>query len=232
VSDPYTAPDFASAALVTIDTQRDVLDDGAFPIPGTSSALPAMRRLVEAFREGQRPIVHVVRIYEQDASNAEACRRQLLADGAQLVIRGTPGCQLPSELLPERAVRLDDALLLAGGVQMLDASEVAIFKPRWGAFYRTPLEEHLNSQGVTTLVFAGCNFPNCPRTSIYEASERDYRVVAVRDAISGLYERGEQELASIGVHLMGTYDVATALAATHSTRAYGRDARTGFARVL
>jgi len=34
------------------------------------------------------------------ASNAEACRRQLLADGAQLVIRNTPGCQLARELLP------------------------------------------------------------------------------------------------------------------------------------
>lgn len=42
-------------------------------------------------------------------------------------------------------------------------------------------------------MFAGCNFPNCPRTSIYEASERDFRTVLVRDAISGLYERGEHE---------------------------------------
>jgi len=219
VSDPYTVPDFASAALVTIDTQRDVLDDGAFPIPGTSAVLPAMCRLVEAFREARRPIVHVVRIYEQDASNAEACRRQLLADGAQLVIRNTPGCQLASELLPEPAVRLDDALLLAGGVQVLGAGEVAIFKPRWGAFYLTPLEEHLRSQGVSMLVFAGCNFPNCPRTSIYEASERDYRVVAVRDAISGLYQRGEQELANIGVHLKDSDDVVAALARRRSRRA-------------
>ena len=34
-------------------------------------------------------------------------------------------------------------------------------------------------------MFCGCNFPNCPRTSIYEASERDFRVVLARDAISG-----------------------------------------------
>jgi nicotinamidase-related amidase len=219
VSDPYTAPDFASVALVTIDTQRDVLDDGAFPIPGTSAVLPAMRRLVKAFREAQCPIVHVVRIYEQDGSNAEACRSQMLADGAQMVIRNMPGCQLARELLPEPAARLDDALLLAGGVQLLGAREVAIYKPRWGAFYRTPLEEHLRSQGVSTLVFAGCNFPNCPRTSIYEASERDFRVVAVRDAISGLYQRGEKELANIGVHLMGSDDVTDALSAAESPTA-------------
>lgn len=214
MSDSHIAPDFAAAALVTIDVQRDVLDGGAFPIPGTSAALPAMRTLVEGFRAAQRPIVHVVRIYEQDASNAEACRRQLLADGAQLVIRGTPGCQLARELLPEAAVGLDDALLLAGGVQVLGAGEVAIFKPRWGAFYRTPLEDHLRGQRISTLVFAGCNFPNCPRTSIYEASERDFRVVAVRDSISGLYRRGERELVNIGVQLMDSDEVAAALSPT------------------
>jgi nicotinamidase-related amidase len=217
-SDPYTIPEFASAALVTIDTQRDVLDDGTFPIPGTSAVLPAIRRLVEGFRKAQRPIVHIVRIYEQDGSNAEPCRRRLLADGAQLVIHGTPGCQLASELLPEPASQLDDALLLDGGVQLLGAREVAIYKPRWGAFYRTRLDDHLRKQAVSTVVFAGCNFPNCPRTSIYEASERDFRVVAVRDAISGLYERGEQELANIGVHLMGSVEVTDFLSAAKSPR--------------
>jgi hypothetical protein len=59
-------------------------------------------------------------------------------------------------------------------------------------------------------VFCGCNFPNCPRTSIYEASERDFRVVVATDAISGLYARGEQELNAIGVTLF------TAEQVTHS----------------
>jgi nicotinamidase-related amidase len=220
LSDPYTAPQFTSAALVIVDTQRDVLDGGGFPVPGTSAALPAMRRLLVSFRAARRPIVHIVRLYEQDGRNAEPCRRQLLADGAQLVIRGTPGCQLATQLLPDPDLRLDDALLISGGVQALDVDEVAIYKPRWGAFYGTPLEEHLRGHHVSTVVFAGCNFPNCPRTSIYEAGERDFRVVLVRDAISGLYKRGEQELANIGVHVMGSDEASSALsaAATQTAR--------------
>ncbi len=218
IGDPLTAPQFASAALVTIDTQRDVLDGGGFPIPGTSAALPAMGRLVKGFREARRSIVHIVRLYEQDGGNAEPCRRQLLATGTQLLIRDTDGCQLATELLPDPDLRLDDALLLRGGAQVLGASEVAIYKPRWGAFYRTPLEKHLREHAISTVVFAGCNFPNCPRASIYEASERDFRVVVVRDAMSGLYERGEQELTSIGVHLMGCNELISALvAATNET---------------
>lgn len=64
---------------------------------------------------------------------------------------------------------------------------------------------------MTTLVFSGCNFPNCPRTSIYEASERDFRVVVARNAVSGLYERGERELVGIGVHLHDSAEVVERL---------------------
>jgi nicotinamidase-related amidase len=125
---------------------------------------------------------------------------------------GAPGTELAAEILPA-PVALDAPLLLAGGVQALGAREVAIYKPRWGAFYGTALEEHLRDLGVNTLVFCGCNFPNCPRTSMYEASERDFRIVLARDALSGLYERGEKELAAIGVRLLGVAEVADALAA-------------------
>jgi nicotinamidase-related amidase len=211
MSDLHTAPEFDAAALVTIDTQRDVLDHGAFPIPGTSAVLPAMRRLVEAFRAAEREIVHVVRLYERDGSNAERCRRELLAAGTGLLVRDTPGAELASELLLDASLTLDAELLLSGELQSLGPAEYAIYKPRWGAFYRTPLEQHLRRGSVSTLVFAGCNFPNCPRTSIYEASERDFRVVVVRDALSGLYERGERELAGIGVELMSTQEVIDAL---------------------
>jgi nicotinamidase-related amidase len=214
VTDPYLAPDFASVALVTIDTQRDTLDGGPFEIPGTSAALPHMQRLVEAFRAARRPVVHVVRLYRPDGSNVDPCRRRAVEDGARLVLAGSPGAELAPGLLPPDAPRLDTQLLLAGGIQHVGLGEVVIYKPRWGAFFRTPLEAHLRPLGVSTLVFCGCNFPNCPRASVYEASERDFRIVLVRDAVSGLYERGEQEMRAIGVMLMDADAVAARVLAT------------------
>ena len=86
-----------------------------------------------------------------------------------------------------------------------------MYKPRWGAFFQTPLQAHLEGLGVSTLVFCGANFPNCPRTSIYEASERDFRIVVATDAISGLYERGRAELANIGVSLMSAAELVAQL---------------------
>jgi hypothetical protein len=71
-------------------------------------------------------------------------------------------------------------------------------------FYRTPLEGHLRELDVDTVVVCGCNFPNCPRTTIYEASERDFHIVFVPDAASGVYRRGLVELKGIGVAIQDT----------------------------
>ena len=213
----YLAPDFTSVALLTIDTQRDTLDGQPFEIPGTAAALPEMRRVAEAFRATGRPIVHVVRLYRPDGSNVDLCRRRTVAEGARLVLAGSPGAELAPGLVPPNAPGLDAQLLLAGGIQHAGPGEVVIYKPRWGAFFQTPLEAHLRALGVSTLVFAGCNFPNCPRTSIYEASERDFRLVLVEDAVSGLYERGKDELRTIGVVLMRTAELVTALGAAASS---------------
>lgn len=210
--DPHTEPDFSTAALVTIDTQCDTLDGQPMEIPGTSAVLPNMRALIAGFVAAGRPVVHIVRIYLPDGANVDLCRRQAVAQGRGALLADTPGCQPAPGLLPQ-GLRLDCGLLLAGGIQPVGPGQTVIYKPRWGAFYQTPLHDHLQAMGATTLVFAGCNYPNCPRTSIYEASERDYRIVLARDAISGLYERGAREMANIGVRLMSTARVLAAVAA-------------------
>jgi nicotinamidase-related amidase len=79
-----------------------------------------------------------------------------------------------------------------------------MYKPRWGAFHNTLLEKHLHGLAVNTVVVCGCNFPNCHRTTIYEASERDFRIILVKDATSLIYDMGLQELQNIGVSLMNT----------------------------
>jgi nicotinamidase-related amidase len=202
-----TRPQFERSALITIDVQRDVLDGQPLEIAGSSAALGAMCELAQAFRDCTRPIVHIVRLYRPDGSNVDLCRREAVRQGWQALAPQSSGAQLAPGLAPAGHEALDGELLLGGGIQRLDAGEVAIYKPRWGAFYDTPLREHLARLRVSTLVFCGVNFPNCPRTSIYEASERDFRIALASDAISGLYERGMRELANIGVTLAPSREV-------------------------
>jgi len=110
-------------------------------------------------------------------------------------------------------VSLDSKLLLSGKAQEISSHEAIIYKSRWGAFYNTPLESHLNNLGIDTLVFVGCNYPNCPRTSIYEASERDFKIVLVEDAISGLYPKGKDEMLNIGIQVTNAETVKKAIIA-------------------
>lgn len=209
--DKYTQPDFSSIALITIDTQRDTLDGQPFEIPGTSAILPQMRRLLQTFRRTHMPIIHIVRLYRKDGTNVDLCRRSIIESGTMLLRPGTPGCELASELLPEPDIRLDTDLLLSGGIQYFGPKEVVIYKPRWSAFFKTPLEGYLQELGVSSLAFTGCNFQNCPRSSIYGASERDLRIVLVEDAVSGLYERGKDEMRNIGVLLMSAKELEEAV---------------------
>jgi len=202
---PNTEPHPQSAALLTIDVQRDFALPGApLEIPGTLEVAPRIRRLLEAFRAADRPIVHVVRLYKEDGSNVDPVRRATVESGVRMAAPGSEGAELLDELKPEPAQRLDAAALLRGEFQRLAENEFVMYKPRWGAFYGTSLEAFLRERGIDTIVLAGCNFPNCPRTTIYEASERDFRIVAVVDAISGAYDRGVEELRNIGVLALTT----------------------------
>jgi nicotinamidase-related amidase len=201
--DDYTAPQWERSALLTIDVQRDfTLHEAVLTIPGTAEAVHAMSTLAQAYREAGLPIVHIVRLYLTDGSNVDLCRRAMVESGARIAAPGSSGSQIMADLLPSADVILAPERLLRGEAQQIGPQEWIVYKGRFGAFYKTPLEELLLRLGVTTLTFVGCNFPNCPRTSIYEATERDLRVVAVTDAISGLYDRGMQELENIGVSLL------------------------------
>ena len=205
--DKYTQPEFDKSALITIDVLRDTLDGQPLEIPGTSAALPKMKQLLDFYRENNKPIVHIIRIYKADGSNVDLCRREPVENGAKILTENSLGAELAQELFDNESVRYDTSLLLNGGVQKLSDNEVIIYKPRWGAFYDTPLDSHLKELGVNTLVFSGCNFPNCPRTSIYEASERDYKIALAEDAISGLYEQGKTELLNISVLVESTNNI-------------------------
>lgn len=207
----YTTPILSSSALLTIDMQNDFVLPGAIAeIAGTYDRIAYMRTVRQLMRSAGRPIIHVVRLYEQDGSNAELCRRSIIEGGKQIVAPGSDGAQIVSFLLSTesdevlREVSLDAQLLLRGELQTLGEQEWAMYKPRWGAFYGTQLETFLRSQGVDTVIVIGCNFPNCPRTTVYEASERDFRIGLVRDAMSGVYDKGVDELRGIGVQVWST----------------------------
>jgi len=201
----YLSPERQHVALLTIAAQRDFcLPKTAAKIGGSMAAVPPMTRLVEGFRQRGRPIVHVVRLYRCDGSNVELCNRASIEEGQRVVMPGTLGAELVDGLKPDPQQRLDASQLLDGRLQPLGSNEWVMYKPRWSAFYQTPLEAHLRGLGVSTLVISGCNFPNGPLATIYAASSRDFRIVMATDAVSGTNDATLAELGRIGVYLMNS----------------------------
>jgi nicotinamidase-related amidase len=213
----YVRPRWDTSALVVIDFQQDFLDGGTAAVPGTTAVVPAVSSLAEAFRNAGRPIVHVIRLYPPGSSDIDPPRRDSIETGAKVVAPGTGGSHIAEGVVPP-GFRLDPTLLLAGKAQDVGPNEVVIFKPRWSAFHRTELASLLRTWGCDTVVVAGCNLPNCPRATLFDASERDFRAALVHDAVSQTSPERLADLERIGVTLHSTTDVLASVFANRPAR--------------
>jgi nicotinamidase-related amidase len=73
----FISPDNKHSALIIIDVQRDfVLSGSSAEIPGTIQAVPHIQILAKGYRNLGFPIIHAVRLYHQDGSNVDPCRRE------------------------------------------------------------------------------------------------------------------------------------------------------------
>ncbi len=208
----YLEPRWANAALLVIDLQVDFLDDGACAVAGTSAVVPAVAELAAGFRAAGLPVGHIVRLYS--GSDVDLPRRAFVEGGGRIVAPGSPGSAIAPGVAAPGPLALDAAPLLTGRPIPLGRREMVFYKPRWGAFYRTGLQDWLDTMGVDTVVVAGCNLPNCPRATLFEASERDYRTVLVADAVSQVSPERLADLAAIGVNIL-TRDAVTAAVDQH-----------------
>ena len=200
---PYTLLNGDRCALLVIDTQNDYGDpDGARPMPDIAEVMPDIIEAIEIFRAAEQTIVHIVRLYKEDASNVDPCRRWQFEQGElRAVIPGTWGSQLVASTNPTGA-ELDVEVLLAGDVQELTPTEFVIYKPRFSAFRDTPLDDFLAVRGIDSVVIVGITFPNCVLAAQLSATDRDYCVGLVPSACTQVNDEGLRAMQNKGVQLM------------------------------
>jgi nicotinamidase-related amidase len=156
-------------ALVVIDMLRDFLDDWE---PGRRKKLVgAVNELVDIARNSSVPVIWIRQEFEPDLSDAFA---EMRSKGIRTVIRGTPGCEILSEL--------DVA-----------PSDAVIVKKRYSAFFGTDLDETLARLVLDTLILAGINTHACIRTTVIDAYQRDWPVVLAKDCV-GSYDEEHHEI--------------------------------------
>ncbi|MDY0162073.1 isochorismatase family cysteine hydrolase [Desulfobotulus sp.] len=179
-------------ALVIIDMQKDfVLPEAPLRIAGAAGTLPAIRRLLDAFRAEKRPVIHVIREHRTDGVDVEAFRMELFTRQGGFAVPGTRGVEIVDELKP-----------LEG--------EYVLVKRRFSAFMQTELDFMLRRLGVTRLVVCGTQYPVCIRTTIFDALALGYDVTSVVDATSAQTEEvaasNIRDIAAMGVTCQSVAD--------------------------
>lgn len=77
-NDKYIEPDAKHSALIVIDVQKDfTLKNAPAEISGTINVVPKIQQIVNQHRKQKLPIFHVIRLYQQDGSNVDLCRKKL-----------------------------------------------------------------------------------------------------------------------------------------------------------
>lgn len=168
-------------ALVVIDMQRDFVEpDGVFGQLGVDvSAYDQVRPVIAHLRQ-QAAAVGVLVVHVQNAalpgrmSDSPAqirfnMRMHKDARGDRPPLRytvpGTPGHQIVDELTPQ-------------------PGELVVAKYRSSAFCATNLELLLRSNGIRSVVLAGCTTEGCVESTARDAMFNDYYVVLARDCVA------------------------------------------------
>jgi len=152
--------DPARTALVVVDMQNDfVREGGGLLVPDAKATIPAIRMLLELARANGVRVV-----YSQDTHRDGDPEWRIWPEHAR---EGSWGWEIVDELAPA-------------------PDDVVLRKPRYDAFYGTPLDHLLRLWGVDTLVMCGTVANICVHYTAASAALRWYEVVIPRDAISAL----------------------------------------------
>jgi ureidoacrylate peracid hydrolase len=171
-------PDISRSALLIVDMQNDFLHpDGSMgrrarehpeagiDLPFLAATIPSVKRLADAFRTADRPVIYIAHVLKPDYSDAQFpyWRLSITKGGNRsLCVEGTWGAEIVDELKPHDGEHL-------------------VVKKGFGGFSNTPLDTILRGMGVTTCVVAGVTTCVCVSNTVRGGVEHNYRIILVSD---------------------------------------------------
>ncbi len=163
----------AASALLVVDMQMFFLDPASPTFTcGGVAVLPAVQRLIDAFRRARRPVIFTRHVHHP--ADLDAGIMGWWWEGKCL--EGSPESEIHADLAP-----------LPG--------EKVVLKHRYSAFYNTDLETVLRCLKVEDIVVSGIMTNMCCESTARDAYYRDYRVFLPADGTGSICE--EMHLASL-----------------------------------
>lgn len=178
-------------ALLVIDMQNGFLEEASpLCIRQAKATLPACAAAIRRARERDIPVIFVNRAYRADGSDVEHTRREVWLAGGRPLMPGSTG-----------PLSVENPAILGRC-----PDDYEIIKPRYSAFFQTPLDLLLRRLGISTVVLAGTTTPNCIRTTCYDAISLDYEVVVLADCCSSntdaIQEANLADMRAVGARIL------------------------------
>lgn len=152
----------SKTALINVDMQNAFVEGTPLSAPKGVELLAPVNRLAAACRAAGMMVIHTLHVTRKDGSN-----------------HGTMG-----ELIePVRAGYINEGTETAKlhpGVEV-GAHDIMLYKPRYGSFTGTDLDQILRANGIDTIIITGICTNICCETTAREAGMRDYHVFFTSD---------------------------------------------------
>ncbi len=164
-------------ALINVDMQSCFVEGSPIAAPGGLAMLEGINRLATACRRAGVLVIHTIYVLRADGSNLGVLAEFDPIVKTGILNRGSEAAALHRKLA-------------------VDARDILLDKPRFGAFHGTDLELILRSRGIDTLIISGIATNICCETTAREAAVRDFRVLFLSDgtATFGIGELSAAEL--------------------------------------
>jgi ureidoacrylate peracid hydrolase len=149
-------------ALINVDMQNCFVHGSPISAPEGLAIQDRINRLAAACRQAGIVVVHTSHVLRPDGSNIG-----VLGELAPIVKEGI-------------VTKGSDSAALHKGLHV-DARDILLDKPRFGAFHGTDLELILRSHGIDTVIISGIATNVCCETTAREATVRDFHVFFLSD---------------------------------------------------
>ena len=161
-------PDTRSALLLG-DIQVDFCPGGALAVPGGNDIIPTVNRCTEFFYARRYPIIAI-----RDWHPANHCS-----------FKEQGGIWPVHCVQMSRGAQFHPDLVIPPGTLVISKATDP-HKEAYSAFQDTTLEDRLRELDVTTIYATGLATDYCVRQTILDGRMRNFRLVVLQDAISGI----------------------------------------------
>ena len=154
--------DPAKTALVNVDMQNAFVEGTPLSAPNGPALVPVVNRLAAACRKAGMMVIHTLHVTRRDGSNHGTMGELIEPVRAGYINEGTETAKLhPGVTIGEK--------------------DILLYKPRYGSFTGTDLDQILRSHGIKSIIVTGICTNICCETTAREAAMKDYHVFFASD---------------------------------------------------